>query len=603
MNKKYPFLIYLLLAFFYVVIRLPNILSIQSFSNLVFPLNSLYVSQNLLFSGWGMNPELAKTVLSPSNGSLICPPGIYILTRVLGNVRNIFIFHFLYQMLVPLLTFRLFRSVTSTTIAILFSLLSIFYVTQPNWWAPDWIIQPMMLVALILIITRGIKEEMRGSQLIVIGLLTGLITIFKHNIGISFAILCITFIFWSSLNFRNNTTNSYHRFLTFLHLFIFLLFGLIFSARILYFDEFIFYLLPYFVFLGSAFYFLGKNSFVTFNLLSFYKKVSLFCFSALFLPAAIFLWVGSVIGFSRYWYSLFRMGFKYLPIWDYGIVSVTKHYVHFQGIASVKNIYHSLNSLVMMLMFLSPFIVNCFVNLRFFQLIRNKKIIDFKKYFQVSSISMMGIFLFFPLEGYHILATKLFMFYFVFLYFVKKFSLKVNSFLKYILILLFIFVSLPYIKRVITPKIETCFSSHKRVQEIIGLPMEKRLAEEIDKQVAVVERSVKGAPYCVVDSFGATLATLITLVNNHYPQYYLEMRKGILNQEVTNAIISSLKEVPFVLVNYNDYRKYLSKEQEDLFMRQILDFVDKNYVEIDHYEAPKDPSLSHILSFSIMKKR
>jgi len=297
------------------------------------------------------------------------------------------------------------------------------------------------------------------------------------------------------------------------------------------------------------------------------------------------------------------MGFKYLPIWDYGIIGIIKHYAYFQGIASVKSIYHNLNSLVMMLMFLSPFIVNCFVNMRFFQLIQNKKteIVDFKKYFEVSSISIMGIFLFFPLEGYHILATKLFIFCFVFLYLIKESSPKVNSFLKFILIALFMFVSLPHIKAGITPKIKTCSSSNKKVQKIIGMPMEKRLSEEIDKQVAVVERSVKGAPYYVVDSSGATLITLMTFVNNRYPQYYLEMRKGILNQEVTEAIINSLKQVPFVLVNYNDYQNYLSRQQDDVCMKEILDFVDKNYVEIEHYEAPKDPSISHILSFSIMK--
>ena len=96
----------------------------------------------------------------------------------------------------------------------------------------------------------------------------------------------------------------------------------------------------------------------------------------------------------------------------------------------------------------------------------------------------------------------------------------------------------------------------------------------------------------------------MAIENNLYPQFYTEMRKGIMNQEVTQAIISSLQQVTFVLVNSNDYQKYLAKQQDDPNMAQILKFINENYVIVDQYEAPKEKSssISQIYSFLILKK-
>jgi len=141
------------------------------------------------------------------------------------------------------------------------------------------------------------------------------------------------------------------------------------------------------------------------------------------------------------------------------------------------------------------------------------------------------------------------------------------------------------------------------LSKAISMPMEKRLSEELSKQVEVIERSIKGRQYYVIDSSGGTLACLMALVNNNCPQYYHEMRNGVLKQEVTNAIIDSIGRLPFILVKQSDYNDFSQGRPQDMFMCKVIDFIRKNYDIIDRYDAPQDQSKSikQIYSFFIMK--
>lgn len=593
LNRR-VFIIYFILLLFYFAIRFFETTLIQA--HCTFPLTSLYIVNNLLFIKNSINLELAKTVINPCNGTFIYPPGIYLLMKILGlnKVSDIFSFLFLIQLFVPVLIFHLLRSVSSILVSLLIALLSIKYFTNSNWWGPDWIIQPIMLVAVLLLYTSH-NDKIGIVRLIIIGLLSGFIMLLKHNIGVFFILSCITWIFFHYLKIYENKINKPLSPFLFIILAGYLSFGIIFSLKVLFFDEIIFYLFPYFIFWITITYLITKKRLLLDNVPEFLKEISIFCLSSLLLPIGIFFLVGSVVGYSRYWHSLFGMGFQYLPTWDWGIKGTIKNIVEFKDI---KTIYLSSSTIVL---FLFPFVVNCFAVTKILYAIRNSTSIEIKKYLKVTSLGIICVFMFFPLESYGILVSKLFLFCFILFFILKSGADKFSVFIKLILITLFIPVALhAAIKPFMLYKIDTVSGSEK-VQRIIGMPLERRLADEFDKQVSVIEQSIKGGQYYVVGYASANLLSLKTFVNDHYPQYYTEMRDTLLNQEMTDAIIESFRKLPFVVVGYNEYQKYLLKQENNPFMFEIIEFISRNFHEIARYEAPNDLLSARVQSFIVMK--
>lgn len=598
--------IYVGLLLFYTVLHIPNILVIGNFASSAFPLDSLYIAENLLLPGGKLNHDLVTTVVSPSNAILITLPGIYLLCSILGNVKNIFLLSFIVQSIVPVLSYKLYRSISSPLVSLLVSIFSSYYFLDTTWWSPDFLIQPLIITGLLILLSSLNRYNIiELHKLLFIGLLTGIVIILKHNEGIFWGVLVVSFLLFNSIMFSGDKRFIKNRLLLFGLFFGFFAFGFYFISKLIHEDEIVYYLFPYFAFYGSVTYYTFKNKSIGFDLTSFLNNVFSFSIAALILPLIIFLWMGSAVGYARY-LSSFGMGLKYLPIWDHGIAGIMGTYFKLQNTFSLKNIFLNYNALILAILFLVPFAVNLLVNAKLFLLIRDKTTgtENLKKYFEIASLGIMGVFMLFPLEGYHILSTKLFIFLVIALYVLRNISLKYSMILKSIMILMIIPVVLYAVYQPIAlSRIETSYGSPK-VEKAIGMPMEKKLADELSKQVAVIERATHGSPYYVIDSAGATLASLMAIENNNYPQYYLEMRKGIMNQEVTDAIISSVQKVPFVLVNYDDYQKYLQEQQDDPYMTQILDYIQKNYTIVDQYEESKEqsPSISQIHSFLIMKK-
>lgn len=597
---------YALMVSFYLLCHYQYVPILYSFTGGIYPISFSYAFNKLLLSDGDLNSKLAQVIVSPSNALFIYPPGIYLITLPLSNVGNVYKFLFLIQLLVPFLIFNLCRNITSATVSTLIALLSIYYCVNPNHFTPDWIIQPVMLLAaLILWNTFKESEKEKTLPLILIGFLTGLIMIFKQNIGLFFAVLCLTMIFFDTISYdKKKNKGVFEAALLGVILLGYLAFGLVFIRKVLYFDEIIFYLLPYFFFWGLAIYFVFRNRSIIFNGFSYIKKTLLFTAAFLILPGLIFLWIGGVVGYARYWHSLFGMGFKYLHIWDEGIAGFIKNYVRLREVNSLKGIALNCMQIMNFLLLLLPFCVNCFIVIKLASLIKNKNSepAEVKKYFLITSMGITGMFMFFPLESMHILLTKLFIFCFVFLYLVRGPSVKSKFCLKYLLIMLLLPVTTFVILKPVK-KVETAYGSEE-IKKVIGIPMEKTIAEELDKQIAVVKRAIKGERYYVIAS-GSGLYTLEAFVNNGYEQYYREMRKGIMSQEVVDEIISILNKLPFAVVRRNDYHKYLEKSQDDPLLLQILDFLHKNYEAVDLYEAPENqtPAIYRIESFVVMKNR
>jgi len=380
--------------------------------------------------------------------------------------------------------------------------------------------------------------------------------------------------------------------------------GLYYLLKQIFLDEVVYYLFPYFTFWGLITYFSLKNNSIGFNNDEFLKNTLSFIVSALIFPAIVFLYMGNTIGFAHYSGS-FTMGLPYLPIWDHGIIWTLGSYAKFQQGLALDSLVVSYHSIIVVLMILLPFAVNCLVNMRLFHLIRNRAhSAELIKYIQFTSISIFSILMFFPLESFHIASTKLFIFLFILLYLLKDYSLNLKTSIKFLMIAMIIpVVAYSAHQSVTLSDMGTSYGTGN-VKKVIGMPIEKDLAGEIETQLAVVRRTTQGAPYYVIDTTGATLPWLMAIENNRYPEFYLEMRKGIMNKDVTEAIKKSLQQVSFVVVDDYGYQKYLNKEIDDPYQEEIMDFVNKNYVLIDRYEEPekKKPSFSLIQSFIVMEK-
>ena len=598
--KTKTIFIYAGLIFVYIAIRLPDILVLREFASASFALISLYISRSLLFLNNGLNPEFAKTIVCPANAFFIYPPGLYFLSQILGNVRNMFIFLFLIQLTVPVLIFELLRRIASFFIAMLCAFLSIYYMTNCNWWVPDWIIQPIMLSAILLLWRkRSSGTNWSRLKLILAAVLAGVIAILKHNIGVFFIIVCATLILFRSMQSHENR-NGCKRHATLICLIAgYFTFGFIFLSKVIYFDEIIFYLFPYFVFWALFLYFVMTNKSLVFDVKNYVKEMIIFIPTALLIPGIMFWLIGDVVGYSRYWHSLFGMGLQCLPIWDYGIVSMLKQSL--SGLGNIRNVKSNYLTLIKSALFIFPFIVNCCVIGKIFYCMKKRSVssTDIRKYFEVGSMSIMSMFMFFPLEGYHILATKLFIFCFVLVYFIRSFFGKVSVFLKLVLILMFIPVVLSVFIKPVRMFERPTSSGSEILRNTIAMPMEKRLSEELDKQIEVIERSVRGRKYYTI----STSPHLMALVNNNCPQYYLLIGKYFWNQDVANSIIDTVRRLPFVIVGQKDYNKYLLGQDDDPLMWKIMDFIRNNFTIIDRYNASPDKSTSinQAYSFNVMR--
>jgi hypothetical protein len=251
--------------------------------------------------------------------------------------------------------------------------------------------------------------------------------------------------------------------------------------------------------------------------------------------------------------------------------------------------------------------VNIIVVGRFVFLIRNKKttFIDIKQFLQVVSLGIMGTFLFYPLEGYHILATKLFIYIFIICYLYKDISEKsrfiVSVVLIFLIIPLLLFGGLSWLGGF---RQKTTTQDPPRLHRTIGIPMRKDIAGELLKETMVMERSIKGASYYIVGSDVGDLSSLLAIVNNPYNQYYIDTSKGVLQAETVVAIIKALADVDFAVVETEDYNKYLDNKNEDVYMRSILEIVHKDFIVVDRYEAPAASGEGTVFhGFLVMKKK
>lgn len=588
---------YALLLGLYASLRLPDVLAVTSYSALIFPLESFYLA-SLLFDGLAVKADIGATLVSPSNAALIYPPGLYGFNMLTGQVAGLYWVLFVVQLAVGPLLYGLAAKALPRTGALLLALLATYYFTRTNWWTPDFLIQPLMMCGVLLLLGRDLRRG-RTSSLLILGQIVGLVIVFKHNVGVFFAILCGTGLFLGAFAPARDARRRPGLLAASLLLAGFFVFIPVFGMRLIHVDEWFFYLLAYVGF-WALFADLLRKEPLAFDLSAFLRNASVFTVSALALPGMIFAAFGSVIGYGRYWHSLFGMGLKYLPIWDHGILN--KIGQHFDG-TGVATTY---NSVVVAVLFVLPLAVNLLAVASIGRIVRSKQWSPRRKLasFRVAALGVMGVFMFFPLEGYHILSTKLFLFVFVAAWFLRRCYPRAMRPAGHLLALMLIPVLALGIFRSISGLRVEAEPGSPAMQRVIGLPLNKDIAAELGRQLEVIRRNVRGEPYYVVDSSGGTLIGLATLEDNKLPQYYVEMRSGILDDEVVAAIKADLATRQFVIVNAGDY---VRRDQAgfDSHMREILAYIDRQYVQVDAYQGPQPRTapIAQLLDFIVMRKR
>lgn len=577
-----PPVAYALLLAFYAASRLPGHFAITDSDYLIYPLEAVYITQHLVAGPeGGLDPALARVPISPANNLFIYPPGIYALSYFLGSIENMLLFLFLAQAALPLLLYRMFQAAASPPTAFLFAALLVFASTNSILWSPDTLAYPVMAAGLCLW-WSGDESRLPGhGRVALLGLTAGITILIKHNVGVFFSIACGTLLMFRTMRSSPPASDPLPggRVLPLL-LAGFFSFGGVFFFRVLYWDEVVFYLAPYLAFWGCVAACVFSRRRPGFAAGRFFAAAAVFSAAALFLPALAFAWVGRSVGYERYLRALFGMGWEFLPIWDSGILHILKSLGPFGP---------------------APFVVNCLAVGRLVHLMRTDAPSDgLIRHFEAASLGILGALMLFPLEARVILLTKVFLFMFVAAYFLER-STVPASWVRTALLAAVAAFGAKTAVRAARPA-PPVSPGPAEVQRVVGLPLSAPLAGQFERQIEAVKRWTEGRPFFVLDA-SEQLTSLLALVPSRHRQHSLVMRRGVLTEEVRLAILTSLGEVDFVVVNGEAYDEFEAGRTADPAMASLLAYVRENFRPAARVDRPRDePSLAHFADLVVMKR-
>jgi len=288
---------YIFLIFIYCIYIIPSSFFVFKYSDIVSTLQHIYTAQGM-FEGFFINPQIGNSIITPSNLVFIFTPAIYYLSNLFANLSNIFLFTHFSNIIFVILFYTLLRKKCSVQLSIIFSLIIIFKSINTQFFGPDYIVQPLMVICLLLFID---KEKVNLARLFLIGFLCGLIFIFKQNFGLFFLVAIGTGIFFRSL-LKERKLNLFSNIIVL----IYFLFGLYFIFRTNFTHNYIYFLFPYFLFWVFSLY-LINSSFNLNNNQYIKRSLVLLCGFSL-LPFLIILNIGFVVGYEKYLFSIFGMG-------------------------------------------------------------------------------------------------------------------------------------------------------------------------------------------------------------------------------------------------------------------------------------------------------
>ena len=588
---------YVLLVVIYMVIRVPDILGVPLFHKLLFPLNFLYFSETL-FSGLKINPELAYTLISPTHANLIYPPGIFILSSILGSVKNMFHFLLAVQVIIPLLVFKIIRSHAPRIFAFSVAILSTYYCTSANTWYPDYIIQPLM-IGIIFVLLRSKDNQL--FRLVILGIATGIVIILKHNIGVFLLILCGVQLFINSVTVTkvDNETSKFNKILINIIFITFAVFGFVFIIKLPNWFDRIIFLAPYFLFWIYVFILFRRNM-IELDGKRFVHDGMTYAIWSFMLPLIVFLYFGSVIGFQRYWYSLFGMGFDYLAFWNHGVRELIGGHIHVGGFGQLYF------SFISTLILFGPFLLNSWIVVNLYAgNWFNKNIEEMLELLRIISVSVMAVFILFPLEDIKISQTKFFIFILVFVVLMAQISVKRWRYLSAISLLMLIPVATGTYAKVVNTR--ASLQETVRLSDLgnaIQLPLNRKMAHEMSVQMSTLRESIKGHGYFIFTSDKYNLLWLPAIVNNVYLQNYIRFDDVIMNRKVSDTTINELNRMNYVVVAADEFDFYLENDKKNTEFGRIMSYIIENYSVAGQYIKPNEESSAtlHMDSFIVLRK-
>ncbi len=557
------------LIFIYCIYIIPSSFFVFKYSDIVSTLQHIYTAQGM-FQGFFINPQIENSIITPSNLVFIFTPAIYYLSNLFTNLSNIFIFTHFFNIIFVILFYILLRKKCSVQLGIIFSLIVIFKSVNTQFFAPDYIVQPLMVICLLLFID---KEKVNLPKLFLIGFLCGLIFIFKQNFGLFFLVAIGTGIFFRSL-LKERKFNLFSNIIVL----IYFLFGLYFIFRTNFTLNYIYFLFPYFLFWFFSFYLINSSFNLNNNQYIKHSLVLLCGFSLL--PFLIILNIGFVVGYEKYLFSIFGMGWDYLPFWEYNIYDMVNH-------LKFRNNNEIFISLTIIFSVLLPFAINLLTSSRI--LFLNKNSDEFLEYLTISSIGVICIFLLFPFEDFKIANTKIFIYLFIFGYFFSYIKFYLKYYLLTSLFVFFIFLQTFYnFSKLSSIFVESDLVNNKNLQKVLNINVEKKLLSEINLISKFITTNINTEDFYLVSS-DLKLIPFLFLNSQRTIQFYQRQDTLFFNKELSEAIKNDLQNMNYILSTKNEYNKYLFNNnilQKEKHIYQLHKYVNQNF---DLYSSFKSP--------------
>lgn len=569
-----------------------------------------YFATTTLFDGpLHINQELETVPVTPSVALWCYPPGIYTLLNVTYNilgfrVTNANIVFLILQLLAVILAFFTFRKILNKFAAFVLALFVLAYSAELVI-LPDFFLLPLLILVFTILFYFYHESSAKPTllTLISLGILVGLVSYIKHNTGIMLFIALSSYMFFSSLQFEAKDKHESKAGLILVPIIvvIHLIFGLVFILQPRPVITSLYYLLPLGLFLLFFIYYrLFKNKNLYLKVREFLRNYAIFAASFLIIISSWLIWFGTTVGFSRYIHSLYGMYSGFTGIWDVGIVVLFTRHFHFCGFNTFTSISGTIYSLFFACLIFIPFIAALIsaTTISFHFAKNNSEKI--KEYISMSILGVMGIFILYPLESGHNLVTRIFIFVFI-LFFIWS---KTRLFTQRNVLILFTLLSIslvPHFYNHINATVGVIKGEYTQISERINTKVPYELAMEINRATDLINTTTENNKYYIIDSY-SKLCIYYSLTDVYQKNYFIEMRPGILDKEVTAEIVRAVADYQYLVVGKEEYDMFINGVSYNKTLDELFHYIEGNYEIKNAFIKNLKKDDNHLINFYIMEK-
>ena len=549
---------YLFLFIIYFFFKVPISFLALRYSDILYSLHHIYYSK-IIFNDFSINKELSESIISLSNVSLLYTPGIFFLISLVKSLKGMIILTHCSNLLFIFLFHTLIRIKSNFQLGLIFTLIIIYMSMGTQFFYPDYLVQPIIALILLISIYSTIEDKFRY---LILGFLCSLVLLLKQNIGVFTLVMVSTIIFFNSL-----TVNKKNNFFIIFIFFCYFIFGIIFFLITNHYFNYFYFLFPYFFFFIICFKLIYNNYYL--DLYGYLTKNIFLVVGFLLFPLIIFFIMGKTIGFEKYWIFTFTIGMQdeFLPMHEYGILNLIKP-------LSFKNNNDSFISLTLYFVVLFPLFLNIVTTFNILKFENN--INEIKKKLSVTSIGIIAIFFFFPFEDLKIPTSKIFIYLFIFSFFFSHIKIYLKFYILTSLFVIFSFLQIFYsLNNFIYFKNKTSFIKSEKFNKFINIKIEDKLVNELDYYIKSIEDQLSGKKFMLV-SQDVALTPFLLLSNGL--QYYLRFDDVIVNDNFINELNLKLDKTSYVIVSKKEFDLYLSqKDDSNKSFYKIINHIENNF--------------------------